>query len=203
MNNGTGRATPTPTAPRLHKSTLQKGWRVESLAGHSCHPFLLKSGGVSEACQCAVNAALIRSRELSYRGGGLAQGRGGFVWRQCRRGNFREGEISTHLQFWCGAIRHATLAGPNLERYQLIGDEHKRARPRLARRTEGGTSSTEDAHGAGSAPNGAQKVRGEDLHTKLKTEIFPTKLSPRNCPLTNTPPPLCTMTHCKHKEVSN
>ena len=40
------------------------------------------------------------------------------------------------------------------------------------------TAATEDAQRAGSAPNCAQKFRGENFDTKLKNEIFPTKLSP-------------------------
>ena len=112
-----------------------------------------------------------------------------------RLGTISVGKISTHLQFWCGAIRHrklqhpptlvdnqscGTLAGSNCEQYQLIRDKKKTgAWPRRRQQQQQqqqqqdlATAATEDA-----------QIAQKNFVGKILTLNGKAKLSP------HTPPP--------------
>ena len=82
------------------------------------------------------------------------------------------------------------LVGPHFEHYQLTRDTKTTSRPRLALQTEGGTSSTEDAQRAGSAPDCGAKFCGETCRQRTEERKFAKTSSP-NDPPPPTPPPAC------------
>ena len=112
------------------------------------------SGGRCSSCIEESRVDRAKGRPLAN---GYSAGES-FVSGQVRRGKVREAKISTHLQFWCRAIRRGKLqhprpsvpcgqavvcnvGGPNLEQDQLIRDKTKEQGPRRMHK------------GAGRAPN--------------------------------------------------
>ena len=145
-----------------------------------------------------------RTREAVSRGGGLqtgTQGWGGgggdFVWRQFGPGKFREGKISAQVQFRCGAIRCGKPQHPQLSKKCGLFCTRKLTNsldydplltPGRARGTKVKDRRTADnsatlpgyRHQRGCTrsekyPKQRKTISWENVGTKLKNEIFPTK----------------------------